>query len=73
LRELIAKGHTENAYEIAGVYAFRNQPDEAFEWLDRAYGKHDDGLIFTKVDPLLKSLHDDPRFAALLKKLNLPQ
>jgi hypothetical protein len=30
------------------------------------------GLIETKVDPLLKSLHNDLRFAALLKKLNLP-
>jgi hypothetical protein len=26
----------------------------------------------TKVDPLLKSLHNGRRFAALLKKLNLP-
>jgi len=24
------------------------------------------------VNPLLKSLHKDPRFAAFLKKLNLP-
>ena len=54
------------------VYAFRNQSDEAFEWLDRAYAQRDGGLIGTKVDPLLKSLHSDPRFAALLKKLNLP-
>jgi hypothetical protein len=60
------------AYEIAEIYAFRSQSDEAFEWLDRAYAKHNDGLIFTKVDPLLKSLHSDPRFDALLKKLNLP-
>ena len=28
---------------------------------------------FVLVDPLLKSLHNDPRFAALLKKLKLPQ
>ena len=40
--------------------------------LDRAYARHNDGLVFTKVDPLLNSLHNDPRFAALLKKLNLP-
>jgi hypothetical protein len=26
----------------------------------------------TKVDPPLKSLHKDPRYAAFLKKLNLP-
>jgi tetratricopeptide (TPR) repeat protein len=72
LEELIAKYQTINPYWIAEVYAFRNQPDEAFEWLDRAYAKHDDGLIYTKVEPLLKSLHSDPRFASLLKKLNLP-
>jgi hypothetical protein len=34
--------------------------------------KREDGLIETKVDPLLKSLHNDPRNAALLKRLNLP-
>ena len=72
LRELIAKYHASDAYEIAEVYAFRNQPDEAFEWLDRAYAQRDGGLIATKVDPLLKNLHNDPRFAAFLKKLNLP-
>src|SRR5258707_9200330 len=72
LRELIAKYHTSSAYQIAEVYAFRNQSDEAFEWLDRAYAQRDSGLIGTKVDPLLKSLHKDPRYAAFLKKLNLP-
>jgi hypothetical protein len=49
-----------------------NQSGEAFEWLDRAYAQRDSGLIYTKVDPLLKSLHGEPRFAAFLKKLNLP-
>ena len=72
LSKLIAKYHASMAYQIAEVYAFRNQPDEAFEWLDRAYAQRDGGLIITKVDPLLKSLHGDPRFPAFLKKLNLP-
>jgi hypothetical protein len=72
LRELIAKYHEGGAYQIAEVYAFRNQIDEAFEWLDRAYAQRDSGLVGTKVEPLLKSLRNDPRFAALLKKLNLP-
>ena len=72
LTELIAKYHEGGAYQIAEVYAFRNQIDEAFEWLDRAYAQRDSGLIGTKVEPLLKSLHNDPRFAAVLKKLNLP-
>jgi predicted Zn-dependent protease len=72
LRELIEKYHTSMACQIAQVYAFRNQSEEAFEWLDRAYAQRDGGLIGAKVDPLLKSLHSDPRFAAFLKKLNLP-
>jgi TolB-like protein/DNA-binding winged helix-turn-helix (wHTH) protein/cytochrome c-type biogenesis protein CcmH/NrfG len=72
LQDLITKYHATDAYQIAEVYAFRNQPEEAFEWLDRAYAQRDGGLIMTKVDPLLKSLRNHPRYAALLKKLNLP-
>jgi TolB-like protein/DNA-binding winged helix-turn-helix (wHTH) protein/Tfp pilus assembly protein PilF len=72
LSELITKYHASNAFEIATIYAFRDQTDEAFEWLDRAYAQRDPSLMSTKMEPLLKNLHDDPRFAALLKKLNLP-
>ena len=71
LKELIAKYST-NAYGIAMVYAFQNQRDEAFEWLDRAYAQGDASVVSAKVYPLLKNLHNDPRFAAFLKKLNLP-
>ena len=35
-------------------------------------GINQTNLIETKVDPLLKNLHNDQRFAALLKKLNMP-
>jgi TolB-like protein/DNA-binding winged helix-turn-helix (wHTH) protein/Tfp pilus assembly protein PilF len=72
LSELIAKYHASAAYQITEVYAFRSQPDEAFKWLDRAYVQRDDDLIVTKVDPLLKNLHNDPRYVAFLKKLNFP-
>jgi adenylate cyclase len=47
LSQLIAK-HAGNEYLIACVYAFRNQSDQAFEWLDRAYGHRDSGLIEPK-------------------------
>jgi TolB-like protein/DNA-binding winged helix-turn-helix (wHTH) protein/Tfp pilus assembly protein PilF len=71
LNVFVTKYHTDGAYQIAQVYAFRNQRDEAFDWLDRAFAQRDSGLIETKVDPLFKNLHGDPRFAAFLKKLNL--
>ena len=72
LSKLITKYHASNAYQLAEVYAFRNQSDEAFEWLDRAYAQRNGGLVGANVDPLLKSLHNDPRYAAFLKKINLP-
>ncbi len=72
LSELITKYHASNAFEIATIYAFRNQTDEAFEWLDRGYAQRDPSLMSTKMEPLLKNLHDDARFAEFLKKLNLP-
>jgi hypothetical protein len=68
LSELILKYHASNAFEIATVYAFRNETDKAFEWLDRAYAQRDPSLGATKLEPLLKSLHNDPRFAALFEK-----
>jgi tetratricopeptide (TPR) repeat protein len=72
LSEFIDKFHASNAYEIAQVYAFRNEADKAFEWLDRAYAQRDPSLMSTKIDPFLKNLHGDPRYTAFLKKLNLP-
>ena len=72
LSKLIIKYHAGGAFQIAEVYAFRNQSDEAFEWLNQAYAQRDPGLIITKVDPLLKNSHGDPRYAEFLKKLKLP-
>jgi tetratricopeptide (TPR) repeat protein len=72
LGELIAKYNSSAAFSIAMVYAYRNQRDEAFKWLERGYAQHDGGLIFIKIDPLLKNLHGDPRYTSFLKKIHLP-
>jgi TolB-like protein/DNA-binding winged helix-turn-helix (wHTH) protein/Tfp pilus assembly protein PilF len=72
LSELIAKYQSQSAFLIAEVYSFRKEPDQAFEWLDRAYVQHDSGVPETKSSTLLKNLRGDPRYAAFLKKINLP-
>jgi TolB-like protein/tetratricopeptide (TPR) repeat protein len=59
-------------YPIAQVYAWAGNLDQAFFWLGRAYDIKDSGLIYLEGDPLLSKLHQDPRWAALLKRLNLP-
>ena len=73
LNELIAKHTQDAAYQVAAVYAGRGEKNQAFEWLERAYRQRDGGLAELKVDPLLNSLHGDPRFKALLGKMNLPE
>jgi tetratricopeptide (TPR) repeat protein len=72
LNELIAKYQSQNAFLIAEVYSFQKEPDQAFEWLDRAYLQHDTGVPETKASTLLKNLHSDPRYTAFLKKIHLP-
>jgi serine/threonine-protein kinase len=64
-------GHT-GAYQVAQVYGLRGDKDRAFEWLDRALRQNDGGLILVKVDPMLRSLRGDPRYAAILRRINLP-
>jgi TolB-like protein len=62
-----------SAFQIAAVYAWRGEKDRAFEWLDRAYDQHDAGMPRLRYDPTLATLHDDPRFAALVKKMGFAE
>jgi TolB-like protein len=62
-----------SAFQIAAVYAWRGENDHAFEWLNRAYDQHDAGMPRLRYDPTLATLHDDPRFAALVKKMGFSE
>jgi tetratricopeptide (TPR) repeat protein len=72
LAELVARWSHGWAYQISEVYGWRGDRDRAFEWLERAFAQRDGGLGNIKYDPFLRSIHGDPRFTGLLKKLNLP-
>ena len=72
LDELIARHDIDSAYQIAQVYAFRGEFDKSFEWLERGYKQRDGGMTDVKIDPMLKPLQRDPRYAELLKKMRLP-
>src|SRR5206468_1566001 len=50
------------AYQIGEVYAYRNDKDRAFEWLERAHRQRDPGLASLRKDPLLANLSGDPRW-----------
>jgi TolB-like protein/cytochrome c-type biogenesis protein CcmH/NrfG len=72
LETAIATGTRGFASQIADVFAWRNQKDEAIEWLERAREQHDGGLAELNTDVLVTSLYDDPRFTALRRKIHLP-
>jgi serine/threonine-protein kinase len=72
LSELIQYGRDSLAYQIAEVYAVRGDTDKAFEWLQISYDNHDTGTLAILVDPLLHGLRDDPRYKALVAKMNFP-
>jgi len=72
LDRVIATAAEDAAYQIAEIYAWRGQKDKAFEWLERAYRQRDGGLTAIKIDLVLASLRSDPRYVAMLRKLNLP-
>jgi hypothetical protein len=83
LARLLAPGEAPDldsaaAVEIAEVYAARNDPDQAFKWLDFARlrlgkagvqvpGKELRRNLHTA--PFLKALHADPRWTELLGRI----
>ncbi|MEP6885723.1 MAG: TIR domain-containing protein [Gammaproteobacteria bacterium] len=73
LAELLKTGATNNTYAIAQTYAWRGETAKAFEWFDKAAAVRDAGLPQILMDRQLDSLHKDPRWKALLKKVNLPE
>ena len=62
-----------SAYSIAALYAGLGNKELAFQWLNTAYQEHDWLLERLKTDFLLDPLRSDPRFAALVRKIGLPQ
>jgi hypothetical protein len=57
---------------MAQFYAQAGDKDNAFKWLDTAYHEHD-SMYQLNTDFMLDPIRSDPRFAALVKKVGLPQ
>jgi len=57
---------------VAAVYVWRGELDQAFAWFERAYARHDNGLAHIHdFDMVSTSLHRDPRFQDLLRRMGL--
>jgi len=60
------------SYQIADVYISLGQHDQAFEWLEKAYEDRSGWLTWIAIEPKLDPIRNDPRFAVLLRRMNLP-
>jgi TolB-like protein/DNA-binding winged helix-turn-helix (wHTH) protein/Tfp pilus assembly protein PilF len=68
-----AKNREDLALQLATVYTALGENDRALAWLEKAYQRRDGGLILLNVVPEFQSLHLDPRFDDLLRRLGLPR
>ena len=50
----------------------RGEKAKAFEWLQISFDTHDTGTLGLLIDPLLHGLRDDPRYKAIVAKMNFP-
>ncbi len=58
-------------YHLAMIYFGLGEKDKAFDWLDKACEQHSTQLFWIKTVPDLDSVRSDPRFQAILRRMNL--
>jgi tetratricopeptide (TPR) repeat protein len=73
LQAQIARWADRGAAFVAMSYAYRGDHDLALQWLERAYTQKDAYFWGIDGNPLLRSLADDPRYKAFLRKMKLPE
>jgi TolB-like protein/DNA-binding winged helix-turn-helix (wHTH) protein/Tfp pilus assembly protein PilF len=59
------------AVQIAWVYMFLGDKDNAFEWLNRACDEHSMELYTVAIDPDFDPLRPDPRYQDILRRMGL--
>jgi len=57
---------------MALIYVALGDNDSAFIWLKKSLQFREGTLALLKVEPMLKNLRDDARYAELLRRMNLP-
>ncbi len=58
-------------WQIGTLYTRAGRNDEALDWLEKAFQAHDPNMPYLSVDPIFDALRGNPRFQALLRRMNL--
>ena len=62
-----------SGFFFAEAYVGLGQRNQAITWLERAYEEHDQWMVFANSYPGLDRLRSEPRFQALMHRMNFPQ
>jgi tetratricopeptide (TPR) repeat protein len=75
LEELLAQPKIEAgiAYYIGLIYCLLGEKEQAISWLERAYEEKLGILIILGGEPVFAPLRSEPRFQALLRKLDVAE
>jgi len=57
--------------QIANLYSALGDKQRALDWLEKAYNTRDDELVWLAVEPWHDRLRSEPRFADLLRRVDL--
>jgi TolB-like protein/DNA-binding winged helix-turn-helix (wHTH) protein/Tfp pilus assembly protein PilF len=59
---------------LAFIYEGLGDKDQTFQWLEKAFEERDTAWFpMSKVSPMSDPLRSDPRFQALMRRMNLPE
>jgi hypothetical protein len=58
--------------DVAMLYIWAGEKAQALDWLEKGFEVRDPNLPYINVDPTYDPLRSDPRFQALLRRMNLP-
>ena len=62
-----------SSYDMARIHLALGEMDQAFARLQRAYDQRVPWMAYMKMDPTLDPLRSDPRFQALLRRMDLTE
>jgi hypothetical protein len=60
-------------YSMLVIHLVLGPREQVFDLLEQLYEERNDWLVWLKVSPELKILHNDPRFKSLLKRVGFPE
>src|SRR5439155_21324130 len=68
LKRISAQGYV-SAFDMAVIYTGLGDKEQAFRWLEKAYGERSSFLVYSLWEPRLDPLRSDPRFQELLHRI----